>query len=61
VKGEQERKIVQFLQVHPTGLELGNALQFDPRNAERLIRLGEERGREAVARWQHEGLRFSAS
>jgi NTE family protein len=61
VKGEQERKIVQFLQVHPTGLELGNALQFDPRNAERLIRLGEERGREAVARWQHEGLRFPAS
>jgi NTE family protein len=56
IKGEQDRKVVRFLQVHPTGLDLGNALQFDPRNAERLIHLGRERGREAVASWERAGL-----
>lgn len=46
---------VSFLVIEPTGLDLGDGLRFDPRQAERNLEFGREVGQRALARWRHEG------
>lgn len=46
---------VRFLLVEPVGLDLGEALRFDPRQAERNIVLGRETGARALEGWRSEG------
>ncbi|MEX2619505.1 MAG: patatin-like phospholipase family protein [Egibacteraceae bacterium] len=46
---------VTFLVVEPEGLDLGEGLRFDPRQAARNIAMGREAGRRALADWRRAG------
>lgn len=48
-------RTVTFLVVEPEGLDLGEGLRFDPRQAARNIELGREAGRRALAGWRRAG------
>lgn len=48
-------RVVTFLVVQPEGLDLGEGLRFDPRQAARNIALGREAGRRALAGWRRAG------
>lgn len=52
-----ERKVVDFLQIGPQGLDLGRRglLEFDPGKAARYVALGHQVGAEALKAWQAEG------
>lgn len=49
------RRVVDFLVVEPTGLDLGSSLDFSPALARRRLALGEEVGRAAIAEWRAAG------
>ena len=52
VAGETpQRKLVDILVIQPTGLDLGDGLDFHPPHADVLIRLGEEVGGRALDAW----------
>lgn len=49
-------RAVEFLVIEPEGLDLGESLRFDPRQAERNIALGRQAGQQALAGWRTQGL-----
>lgn len=53
--GRTGAREVRFLVIEPVGLDLGEGLRFDPRQAERNVRLGRETGARALEEWRREG------
>ena len=49
------RRVVDFLVVEPTGLDLGSSLDFAPELMRRRLALGREVGAAAIADWQAAG------